>query len=70
MLESESLAVLGYPLSYSAGLACLTTADSDLGKFQQRSDAALYQAKSEGRGRLVDVSQNLKFAAEAQIFVG
>jgi hypothetical protein len=41
-------------LDYSAGLACLSAVDVALGDFQQRSGAALYKAKNEGRGRLVE----------------
>jgi diguanylate cyclase len=54
MLHSSSAEVLGYVLDYSAGLACRHAADADLGGLQQRSDAALYQAKHDGRGRLVE----------------
>jgi len=54
MLHSKSSEALGYVLDYSAGLACLSAVDVDLGAFQQRSDTALYTAKNEGRGRLVE----------------
>ena len=58
MLNAKSLAVLGFPLTYSAGLACRTEADVDLEGLLNRSDEALYQAKSDGRDRLVEHKLN------------
>lgn len=54
MLKERSLAILGYPLTYSAGLACQTDADAYLDNLLNRSDEALYQAKNDGRDRLVE----------------
>ncbi|MGL4809578.1 MAG: diguanylate cyclase domain-containing protein, partial [Giesbergeria sp.] len=41
------------PVRLSAGLALLEPGDSDLEALRARADTALYQAKAEGRDRLV-----------------
>ncbi len=43
---------LGFELDFSAGLAVHTAADEGLEELLARADAALYQAKRNGRGRL------------------
>ena len=44
---------LGFPLDYSAGVGVLKDGDSTLSGLIARADAALYEAKKDGRGRLV-----------------
>ncbi|BDT69783.1 hypothetical protein os1_39750 [Comamonadaceae bacterium OS-1] len=44
---------LGFPLDYSAGVGVLKDGDSTLSGLIARADAALYEAKKAGRGRLV-----------------
>ena len=51
-LAASAVARLGHALDYSAGLACLESADDKLEALTQRVDKALYLAKSSGRGRL------------------
>lgn len=51
-LLGPGTAELGFALGHSAGLAVLQPDDSGLDGLLQRADAALYQAKAAGRGRL------------------
>lgn len=44
---------LGFPLDYSAGVGVLKDGDGTLTGLIARADAALYEAKKSGRGRLV-----------------
>ncbi|QPF75768.1 GGDEF domain-containing protein [Roseateles sp. DAIF2] len=44
---------LGFPLGFSAGWAQLRHGDRNIEDLLRRADAALYEAKREGRGRLV-----------------
>jgi diguanylate cyclase (GGDEF)-like protein len=44
---------LGFPLDFSAGVGVLKDGDSTLTGLLARADAALYEAKNTGRGRLV-----------------
>ena len=58
----EQAAVAGLGLDFSSGLALLRDEDADLQSLLRRADAALYQAKDAGRGRLVrsdDIVQRL-----------
>ncbi|BEU94925.1 GGDEF domain-containing protein [Acidovorax sp. DW039] len=52
-LAEASLSELGFTLDYSAGMAVLGPQDHDLAPLMARADAALYAAKTSGRGRLV-----------------
>ncbi len=53
LLEAQSTRVLGWPLNYSAGwVLCPRTGDDPLGMALAQADQAMYQAKSEGRGRM------------------
>lgn len=58
------------PLAYSAGVAVRQASDTAMDDLLLRADAALYQAKAEGRGRLVESmgdgeQQELKFHTAA-----
>ena len=58
------------PLDYSAGVAARLPSDQNMDDLLVRADAALYQAKADGRGRLVESpaaaeQQELKFHAMA-----
>lgn len=57
-LAEQSRSALGFPLSFSAGLAVLQPGDAALQNLVQRADGALYAAKAAGRGRLMAVSSN------------
>lgn len=52
-LHDASAAELGFVLDYSAGLALLAPGEASLPALLARADAALYEAKAAGRGRLV-----------------
>ena len=52
-LQEEGIQQPELRVGYSAGLALLQADDEDLGDFMARADAALYQAKAQGRGRLL-----------------
>ncbi len=52
-LRQVSQAELGFPLDFSAGLAIVGPEETDLAALLARADTALYQAKAQGRGRLV-----------------
>lgn len=52
-LAERSRSVLGFPLTFSTGLATLLESDESLQSLVQRADNALYAAKAAGRGRLV-----------------
>lgn len=52
-LQQTGTARLGFVLNYSAGVAALKDSDATLDGLIARADAALYQSKKEGRGRLV-----------------
>jgi diguanylate cyclase (GGDEF)-like protein len=54
---------LGYPLNFSAGLACLGANDETLATLMRRSDEALYRAKAQGRARLVVATDRASFDA-------
>ncbi|MGM9514865.1 GGDEF domain-containing protein [Roseateles sp. DB2] len=45
---------LGFPLDFSAGWALLRPGDRSVEDMMRRADAALYEAKRSGRGRLCD----------------
>jgi len=51
-LERRAPAALGFQLAFSTGMSSLAPDDKDLASLLQRADAALYQAKASGRGRL------------------
>lgn len=57
-LADQSRSSLGFPLSFSAGLAVLQPGDAALHSLLQRADGALYAAKAAGRGRLMTVTAN------------
>ena len=51
---SEHAAADGMPdLRFSTGLTTLQSDDADLARLLERADAALYEAKAQGRDRLV-----------------
>ena len=52
-LREVSRAELGFEIDFSAGLAVHTDAEQSLDQLLARADAALYEAKRNGRGRLV-----------------
>ena len=52
-LHDASAAELGFVLDYSAGKAQLRPGESSLATLMARADEALYNAKAQGRGRLV-----------------
>ena len=52
-LRGTSMAELGFSMDYSAGMAVLTPEDTALALLLARADKALYQAKAQGRGRLL-----------------
>ena len=52
-LREVSRAELGFEIDFSAGLAVHTDAQQSLDQLLARADAALYEAKHAGRGRLV-----------------
>lgn len=52
-LSDLSLFELGYELNFSAGMAILAPGETSLSALMARADAAMYQAKTSGRGRLV-----------------
>ncbi len=52
-----------FTIGFSSGLAVLGDADPDVRALMRRADAALYQAKSSGRGRLVRADAHLREAA-------
>jgi diguanylate cyclase (GGDEF)-like protein len=52
-LRDASAAELGFVLDYSAGKAQLRPGESSLAALMARADEALYNAKAQGRGRLV-----------------
>ena len=53
-LDAAAPAALGFPLSYSAGVARRLGADDTLEAMLRRADQLLYRAKDEGRGRMID----------------
>lgn len=53
-LQDASAAELGFALDYSAGMAVLLPAETRLPDLMARADAALYLAKAQGRGRMVE----------------
>lgn len=53
-LHEASAAELGFALDYSAGMAVLLPAETRLPDLMARADAALYLAKAQGRGRMVE----------------
>ncbi len=53
-LQEASAAELGFALDYSAGMAVLLPAETRLPDLMARADAALYLAKAQGRGRMVE----------------
>ncbi|MGC3984713.1 MAG: GGDEF domain-containing protein [Pseudorhodoferax sp.] len=52
-LQQRSGQELGFTLSYSAGVAAMTDGDATLAGLLARADAALYEAKHGGRGRML-----------------
>jgi diguanylate cyclase (GGDEF)-like protein len=52
-LQQRSGEELGFALSYSAGVAAMTDGDATLAGLLARADAALYEAKHGGRGRML-----------------
>lgn len=52
-LNEASVADLGFTLDYSAGMAVLLPGENKLAALMARADAALYDAKTAGRGRLI-----------------
>ena len=55
-LHDASAAELGFVLDYSAGMAALIPGESSLAALMARADAALYDAKTAGRGCLMAAS--------------
>ena len=55
-LQDASAAELGFVLDYSAGMAVLQPGESSLAALMARADAALYDAKTAGRGQLMQAS--------------
>lgn len=53
-LQTIRMAELGFALDYSAGMAVLLPAETRLPDLMARADAALYLAKAQGRGRMVE----------------
>ena len=53
LLQQTAEKELGFPLDYSAGVGVLKDGDATLTGLIARADAALYEAKAAGRGRLV-----------------
>ncbi len=51
-LRQAAPAELGFALDFSAGMAALHRSDTDIHPLLARADAALYEAKATGRGRL------------------
>jgi diguanylate cyclase (GGDEF)-like protein len=51
-LRQAAPAELGLELDFSAGMAALHSSDADVHPLLARADAALYEAKNTGRGRL------------------
>ena len=51
-LRDASAAELGFVLDYSAGMAVLAPGEPSLAALMARADAALYEAKTAGRGQL------------------
>jgi diguanylate cyclase (GGDEF)-like protein len=58
-------ASLPEPLGYSAGLALVSAGEQALDEVVRRADAALYRAKSEGRGRLAEAEPMATVSAPA-----
>lgn len=54
VLQARAQPELGFPLDYSAGWALLRPGDRSVEDMMRRADAALYEAKRSGRGRLCD----------------
>ena len=53
-LAEQAQPALGFGLDFSSGLALLTELQGEtLAQWMTRADSALYQAKSQGRGRLM-----------------
>ena len=55
-LQDASAAELGFVLDYSAGMAVLQPGEASLAALMARADAALYDAKTAGRGQLMQAS--------------
>ncbi|MBC7682596.1 MAG: diguanylate cyclase [Ferruginibacter sp.] len=53
LLRQTAEKELGFPLNFSAGVGVLKDGDATLTGLLARADAALYEAKKSGRGRLV-----------------
>jgi diguanylate cyclase (GGDEF)-like protein len=53
VLSQRAEQELGFPLDFSAGVAVLKDGDGTLTGLLARADAALYEAKRQGRGRLL-----------------
>ena len=54
LLHARAEKTLGFPLDFSAGWALLRPGDRSVEDMMRRADAALYEAKRSGRGRLCD----------------
>ena len=54
LLQTRAEKELGFPLDFSAGWALLRPGDRSVEDMMRRADAALYEAKRSGRGRLCD----------------
>ncbi|HLO96929.1 MAG TPA: GGDEF domain-containing protein [Burkholderiaceae bacterium] len=54
VLQARAAKELGFPLDFSAGWALLRPGDRSVEDMMRRADAALYEAKRCGRGRLCD----------------
>lgn len=67
-LTQYSLSELGYQLNFSAGMALLAPNEGSLSALMARADAAMYQAKTTGRGRMVIVIKKTS-SADAPISV-
>ncbi|MNN92001.1 diguanylate cyclase [compost metagenome] len=58
-LAQHSSEELGFKLSYSAGIAMRMHDGDTIDKLLQQADDALYEAKSQGRGRTLAGSERL-----------
>jgi diguanylate cyclase (GGDEF)-like protein len=58
-LRSQAAVDTGFALDFSSGMAILRDDDADIQSMLRRADAALYEAKAAGRGRLIWFDERL-----------